>query len=671
MKWKDDQEPQNTQNQNTPDEKKLLNWVIKNQQNAEGVRGSEYSTYENYYNRGIEQIWEDEAKMFIGNQWDTSIAYRTKETRKKRPNSVDNFIFPAVMNLHANITVSTPEVNIEPTSDNDKEIADKLTYMSRYNDGVHRNNFRALWKKMVLPFIAYGPIIGAVLWDDEWMGGTGPNRWIGDVRILNIDRRYIYFDPAVIELEERLQECSFINRKFRKKLSYLKKSYPDKKLTSDNNDMELQDEGMDPEQVWLIESWHRGKPKFVPNEARKEFIRLSQKAKDEGDDFKAKDYMSMANGTLEGVHCAYVANNVLLEYQPYKYEDGLYPFVYKTCYYDENTQHGFGEIRNIVTPQLMHNKADEIEIEAMSRQGLGGKYYRKGSVTSKQKEEILKNSGKGGSWLEVDDIHGLEDREGVQVPNSSINYKEQKQRMVETISQNTPIQQGMSPGANVPYKAIAELGARTDVRTKAKVEILEDFLVEINRLRINRFVQFYTDERYYRLKGERGEIISGTFSNKEMYQEWEREEEGQTKKEKFIPEFDINIKIMDEKPTDRNYYTSTGFEMFKLQGMTMEDLWYTLDEGKFPNRSEVLDNLKTRDISMQIADSLKNLSPEQQQQVIQMQQQLIQQMQSQEQPGNIDEFLDSLPDEEIAKIQQMPPDEQQAYIQQLMAQTPT
>jgi hypothetical protein len=630
-----------TKTANTPEESKLVNLIETNQMNSEAVRGGDNSV------DGIDTIWEDESYIYQGGgkQWSTSIAYRSPATRKIRPNSEDNFVFNTIENLKANITASTPEPTFLGEEDSDEEIAKKLTVLARFND--KRNNFRATWKKMVLDFVSYGPVIGAVLWDSDWMGGTGPNRWVGDVRILRIDRRDIYFDPAIIDLEDRLQECEFIHRKFRKKLSWVKKKWPEKGeyVNEDSNINLNQDEGADPQQVYVIESWMKGKPRFVPDKYKKEYLRKAKESEAQGYIFEAQDYRDMAEGKMEGVHKCYVADGVFLEYCPYEYKDGLYPFVYKTCYFDENSPFGFGEIRNIKIPQLMHNKADEIEIEAMTKEGLGGKYYEKGAVNTRQLREIGTNNGKGGAWLEVDNINKIQDREGVKVPASLVNYKEHKQRIIETVSAVTPIQQGISPGANVPYSTIKELGARTDSRTKSKVEILEDFLIDINRMRINRFDQFYTEERYYRLKMPNNNFESGTFTNTDMMRTWGRDQITDdagnvvgVKKERYVPEFDIDVKIMDEKPTDRNYYTSTAFQLHQIQGMTIEDVWYTLEEGKFPDKETVLEHLRSQNIAMQITDTLNQMAPETQQAffnaINQLAQQAIQQ-QSVAQGGGI------------------------------------
>jgi hypothetical protein len=647
---KDEEKDLKVENPNTPEELKILHEITTNQQNAESVRG----TTDGESDQGIEQTWEDEYKMLTGDQWSTSFAYRTKSTKKTRPNSVDNFIFPAIINMHSSITANTPEVVVEGQEDNkqdgddDYSVAEKLTHLIKMND--KRNNFRSLWKKITLQGLSYGPYIGAVLWDKDWIGGVGPNRWIGDVRILHVDRRHIFFDPAIIDLEERMQECAFIHRKFRKKLSYIKKSWPEmgQHVSEDTNDIELQNEGQDPGQVWLIEAWHKGTPKMVPDEYKQRYLEKAQELLPPNvnvDYYKAQEYKDMANGTLEGIHCAYVANGVFLEYVPYVYDDGLYPFVYKVCYYDENSPHGFGEIRNIKIPQVMHNKADEIEIEAMSREGLGGGYYNSGAIEAKQLDKITANSGKGGMWFEVNQTMGMKEREGVKIPASVSNYKEHKQRMIETISQNTPIQQGMSPGANVPYRAIAELGARSDTRTKGKVEILEDFLTELNKLRINRFIQFYTEDRYYRIKGGTGEVIEGTFNREEAFTDWPREQamnnetgEWEDRMERYVPDFDLNVKVLDERPTDRNYYTNTAFEMYGMKAIDLESLWFTLEEGKFPPKTDVMERLANENTAIQLSQMLNQVPQQMQEQVMQMftqqMQMMIRQMQ-QQQMGNM------------------------------------
>ena len=66
--------------------------------------------------------------------------------------------------------------------------------------------------------------------------------------------------------------------------------------------------------------------------------------------------------------------------------------------------------------------------------------------------------------------------------------------------------------------------------------------------------------------------------------------------------------------------------------------------------------------AMQITDMLNKMPPEMAAQFMQM----VQQMQQQAQDSDIDDFLDSLPDEELAKLQQLPPEQRDAAVKQMM-----
>jgi hypothetical protein len=173
--------------------------------------------------------------------------------------------------------------------------------------------------------------------------------------------------------------------------------------------------------------------------------------------------------------------------------------------------------------------------------------------------------------------------------------------MVETISQNTPIQQGTKPGGVTAFSAIKELGDRADTRTRGKMEVLEDFLIEFNQAILSRIAQFYTEERQWRITGSEGESQSGTFSNKEMFKTWPRNEaeyddKGNVTKpaemEEYIPEMDVKVKLVDERPTTRDYYMNLAFKMKPAGLIDLKSFWYVMEEGKFPPREEVLKRLE-------------------------------------------------------------------------------
>jgi hypothetical protein len=589
----------------------------------------------------IERDWKDEYYIYIGKQWDTSKGPRSEKGKKRNFNSQDNFILPTIQNMLSSFSempipdISGKEVGDDPAA----KILTDLTI-----NIFERNHFDEQYSKIVLQMLQYGPVIGYVSWDQHWMGGTGPNRWVGEVRTLFVKKGEFYPDPAILDLEERLQECSFINLKQRKKIEWFKEIWPKKGqyVVEDNQDIPKgqENEGPDPKQATLITHFHKGVPKFVPEEWKEIFLRKAEET-EPTDPYRAQDYRDMAAGTLKGVHCAYKVGAILLDYVPYIYDDGLYPFVYKVLYADEEQPWGMGEERNILIPQLLHNKADEIELGAMLGQGLGGGFYNKGTVSQSQKEELLDNIAKPNVWIEVNDWHGIKEKQAVQVPANITNYKNSKKDVIDTVSRNTAILQGVAPGANTPLGVVRELGARADAGTYYKAQVLERFMVPFVELVVNRIIQFYTEDRKYRILGNskadiEKQIVEGVmqianmpqgtppeqqlqamvqllmfaktqgqpqrrmgkFNRKMLVRTWDREivtdavtGEKTVKREEFIPEFDIKVKIIKEKPTDRNYFTNMALQLLG-RAMGPKAFWSTMDNGKFPPVDDILAELQ-------------------------------------------------------------------------------
>lgn len=607
------------ENPNTEDELTYVSEARSSQINAEG--GTRQESEEN---------WDDEYLGFIGRQWDTSIAPRSRRDKTIRPNAVNNFILPTVMNIVDGLTTSTPESEISGREDEDDMIAETLKDVIPFV--LDRNNFHDEWKEIVLNGISYGPFVAAVLWDPNFIGGSGPNRWVGEIRVIAQDIEEIYFDPAIKNLEKRMQECEFIHRKYPKKLAYIKEVWEENgKYVTDEFSETVQgdttDLGAEPNQANILEKWHKGTPRFMPDYWKKRFLEKAEEAKEAKRPYKEKEYRDKAKGTLKGVHCSYQANGVFLEYIPYIFDDGLYPFVYRVLYKDKRNPHGFGEIRNILNPQVLYNKLDEIEMEAACVEGLGGGWYRKGSISKVQHDEYMQNGFKAGYWQEVNDPSGMTERQATQTPQSLLMMKDNKKKTIDTTSQNTQILQGISPGANVPNASIKDLGARADVRAKGKTEILEGFLTETVKLIVNRIAQFYTDEREYRIRGDKNgaiqkliykgmkEIVAiedprqrlpkmiemiemiatmdpkaaakyGKIKNTDLMRENERDEGT----EDYIPDMDIVVRITDERPSSRNYFEQLAMALYG-KAMGPNALWTTIIEGKLPSKEEILSEL--------------------------------------------------------------------------------
>ena len=69
------------------------------------------------------------------------------------------------------------------------------------------------------------------------------------------------------------------------------------------------------------------------------------------------------------------------------------------------------------------------------------------------------------------------------------------------------------------------------------------------------------------IKTQKDKPNKGVFKRSMLVRTWEREtttdENGNivVKKEEFVPELDISVKVLDERPTDPNYYTDMAMAL--------------------------------------------------------------------------------------------------------------
>lgn len=590
-----------------------------------------------------ETSWSDNRKAFRGDHWDMSISRRSASVKKRRPNSVHNLIFPVITYKLYILAATTPEAIIQfvnehkiktgvmvEREEDSKETGIGMKLTRLIDDILYKNKYDLTWSRIMLQALQNGPFIGTVIWDNDMCGGSGPNRYNGEIAVRFIDIRDFYPDPAITDLEQDLQDCEFISMKLRKKLSYFKKQFKEKgeKVVQisegESSDGDERFEGSDAKMGNLYLTYHKGKPEIVDNEHKKAW---KKKLEDTDDYFEQQRYNDMINGNIEGVHLAMWSEGVLLDYKPYIYDDGMYPFSYTTIHVDHDNQWGFGEIEQLKIPQIEHNKASEIQIEAFSKKGLGSFFYNKGSITLKQITKIFKNFWKGGQAFEVNNKDGIKEITGTDVPASLENYRSSNELMIDKIGGYQDIQQGEAK-AGTPYKLAELLGANADVRTTGISKKAEIFHREIIHLMVNRCMQFYKDGRKFKVRDGKS-VTYEEFSKDELMEVWDRETEieGESaeKEERYLPEYDVKVHVMDEKPQNRQYNMNLAFELFNAQVMDAEGLWEAVEEGTLPNKEEVLKRMmgtpeeeqaETQYSQEQISQVISQLPPEQQQQLV-------------------------------------------------------
>lgn len=603
------------------DEQKYIDQITLDQNHAEGG-----------YRVEAEENWSDEYLCYVGKQWDMSIAPRSNKDKTLRPNVVLNVALPTVMNIIDNLTTSIPQADINFTEKSDKEKSIEFTDVC--NHVLYVNMFEMHWKYIVQQAEIHGPFIAYVGWDPDIIGGAGPDRFIGDIEVLYQPKNEIYFDPAISDLEKDMQQCRFIHRKIRKTIEWITENFDNGKYVEEDYKEsygeDSADEGPFPHKATIIERWHVGLPKFMPKKDIDRLNGLAAEAEEAGLPYKAKEYRDMAQGKVKGVHRSYTTSTVFLEYTPYVFDDGKYPFAFAVLYIDEANPLGMGDMRNIMNPQVMYNKCAEIEMEAADVEGLGGYFMEEGAMSPSQLDSFITNARKGGAVHKTQRNSGIQQKEGSHTPQSLIQLKEFFKTNIDTISQNTAIMQGESPGANVPFASVQSLGSRADVRNKGKMETMKRFFKQILKLMISRILQFYTEDRKYRIRNDKSVAIKemvykaldqlikipdprqqltgvlqlletlksaeqddmmeyGTFNAGSIKKKWQRGDT-ESEMEEYIPDFDARVKMTDERPSSRTYYEQIAMAMYG-RAMGPKAFWQTVEDGKLPSIDEILSEL--------------------------------------------------------------------------------
>lgn len=559
--------------------------------------------------------WEDERKCYVGDQWSLSFMRSSANRRTSRPASVDNMIFPAVEYKKYILTSNTPETVVTVLGNEIKDFGkldEPSKLLTKAVDSIlYKNEYSLLWDRIILQGLMHGCLISYVGWDGDWKGGQGANRWIGECQIDYVRKEDFFADPQVDDWEINLQECEFVIRKQMKPAKWFKKEYPDSGIQWETVERKS---NYKQEEIPLYLYFHKGEPDHIPDEWKKIW---RDKAELTDNPLEKEKFESYIKGDGEGVHLAIYTNGVLLEYLPYIYDDGRYPFAFKVIHVDEDTQWGFGEIKNVIQPQVNMNSIDEIEAEAYSKQGLGGYFLQSGSMNPRQKKTAVEHSHKGGAILEVDNINGIKERQPIQTPNGMLMYKGHKKNMVGEIIGYNAIQQGEAK-SGTPYKSVLELGSRADVRTIGIIKKAEMFHREIIELVISRIRQFYGFNR-----------MLVAFENNMPYQEeydpnvvmksWEREVDGEIVQETYFPEYDIRVTIVDAKPNDRQYYINIANMMHERGFIDMISYMETIEEGKLPPKEVIMERLEVE--KQKKMEEMLQVQQMQQQQSMQMEQQ--------------------------------------------------
>jgi hypothetical protein len=524
-------------------------------------------------------------KAYMGDHWSlkgpNGKELRKPETMAMKPNSVDNIVFSIIEGFVSEFS-NVPELISRETEPNDELNAKALTELDNFV--MTKNKFIDEQQKLLRYFFKYGIICAQDFWDQTWEGGRGPNRWIGDIRIKALHPDVLYIDARC---KSDINTARRVHKVIRYPLEHFIETFPGKgELVEEDTSSYFPTTGDGDENskarnktAWQIETWYVGKPLVPDPEGKTDF----------------------------GLHVLTWAGDVVLKHQSYIYPEPKYPFIFRSLYDREGTIWGFGEIKQIVSPQIIMNKEDELILESNLHQSFGQTFFTKAAIDQKQKNHIMKNGSLPNTWFEVNQVDGIKRLFGQGAASSLFTHREAKQHAMEAITGRFDVTQGKVPSGITAASAIIELNARASNRMKSKEQILRSFYQEVGE-RTNNYISWYYDEkRGYRILGPDNKPQFKDFSNQQIkkvyifsdskvvpfnqFQPQEGMVEGEHY-EVYSPEFDVEVKADVELPSGRAYFIELAKELYKDGVIDKEGVLYAIENGKLEPAQIILDRME-------------------------------------------------------------------------------
>lgn len=561
--------------------------------------------------QSFEDRCKDAQNFWLAKQWDGirsfNVPGRTAARKRLKPCPVDNYYKAQIEGLLGDVCDAPADIQIRPTEKGDEAIAVKM--QNAVNHVWYVGNINRKVEYVTRRGLLYGPLIGKVFWDNDWVGGK-VKPFVGEVGFTGISPTNFLIDPRIKSVEpDAIQQAGFLIYAVNRSHDYVYKKYPwvEKTLTSDMYATyvdtltgDIEDAVIDPTELTtlVIEYWYKGGP-----------IAPDYPAKVEGEE-------PFTDAKGEGVHVATVAGGVLLRHRTYACP--VYPFAVDWLYPSDESAYGYGDGYDMLLPQLMINKLNEIAMEGHSAASIGNWIAQEGGI--RNIAQFQKYASTGSSILPVTDVNAVRRDIGGQVPGSVFTHYGQEQRAMETVSGRLDISQGRAPRGVRAASAISLLLQQAAGRVRQRSRALAGFEKQIVSLQIMYIGHCYDDERLLRVVGADGMVEWDTFNRSDIVRvmKYTDPETGQQREEEYIPDLDINISVGAETPTSKAYYAEQALQLFQMQ--VIDDVALL----------DVLDFPKWR----QIHDRMVKVREEQQQ--AQMQQQQAQQQaqaQAQQQGG--------------------------------------
>lgn len=438
-----------------------------------------------------------------------------KSDDKTKPSSA--WMFNSIANKHADAMDAYPEAICLPREESDEESAKKLSSIIPVT--LERNDFQdvysnAWWYKLKHGVCAYG-----VFWDNSLENG------LGDVQVKTIDLLNIFWEPGVkdIQASKNLFICDLVS------VENVKEKYNLENISGgDQTEVKkyIYDESIDTSDKVLVVDWYYKK-----------------------------------NGKL--CFCKFCEDEILYSSENENlsegwYADGEYPIIFDVLYPEEGTAVGFGIISVTKDAQLYIDNLDE-KIMNYINAAANPRFFAKISAGINEQEFL--DTRKPIVHVEGD----LDDKKVKQIVVQPLNgyimnFREAKIEEMKETSSNRDFSQGSTSGGVTSGAAIAVLQEAGNKTSRDMINASYRTFSKIIYKIIERMRQFYTEQRVFRILGEKGNNEYIKFDNSGITEQSMGVVKG---RELFRrPIFDIDVKPQKQNPYSTLSQNETAMNLY-------------------------------------------------------------------------------------------------------------
>lgn len=207
-----------------------------------------------------------------------------------------------------------------------------------------------------------------------------------------------------------------------------------------------------------------------------------------------------------------IASNTVLYDDEAPVDDGMYPLVPVYSYKQEESVYGFGEIKNIISPQRVYDELHMAEYKSLRLNTNAG--WVKDDTSQVDENSLTNEEGLVITKKQGTDVHRLDP--GTVSPQLTAKQQELLAN-IEAISGINEATQGRRPRGVTAARAIEFLQQQAVGRIRLKSNMLEEFtMLRMGKLVASRILKYWTTTRILKVFDNNGQITSDIFNPDEM-----------------------------------------------------------------------------------------------------------------------------------------------------------